>query len=412
MKKLFSVMIAALLVLALSSFVFAADPEPVITLQPQNYTIPSGTTAVYRVEAEGTNLMATWYIEFMGETFDMTPEMGSEQWRAYVGEGTGATRDDENKNIFYLNLVNVKSELSGAKIWCEIEDGHYLVRTDPVYVTVVDGAAPYPYVRVPSYVRASLGAYTTIECVASPSDSSALSYVWYETPDGSLPGITAIDRGAETNSTLVVDTSAVGVRYYVCMVSTAKGGVTYSSSVKVEVADDGVAVDTKILTAELPAAESGKEYGVKLECSDPSAEFVSYYNPGGATDLEKTGLTLSTSGELSGVAGEVGEYTFSVCAAGNHGEDYATYTLKIVEAGSAEVTGENGDTTDGGNKGEDTKGEGDVAGAPVTTTGSDDGSSPNALPLWVIIVMAAAGVLIGALITILVILLVQRKKKV
>ena len=406
MKKLFSVMIAALMIFALSSFVFAADPEPVITLQPQNYTIPAGTTAVYRVEAEGTNLRATWYIEFMGETFDMTPEMGSEQWRAYVGEGTGATRDDENENIFYLNLVNVKSELSGAKIYCEIEDGHYLVRSDSAYVTVSDGAAPYPYVGVPSYVRASLGENTKIECIASPSDASALSYVWYETPDGDLPGIMAINRGEETKSTLVVDTSAVGVRYYVCMVTTANGGVTYSSTVKVEVVDDGVASDTKILTSDLPVAESGKEYGVKLECSDPSAEFASYYNPGGANDLEKTGLTLSASGELSGVAGEVGEYTFSVTAAGSHGEDYATYTLKIVEAGSAEVTGENGETKD-----DETKGAGDVTGEPVVTVGAEDTSSSSALPLWVIIVMAVSGVLIGALITLIVIILVSQKKK-
>ena len=406
MKKLFSVMIAALMIFALSSFVFAADPEPVITLQPQNYTIPAGTTAVYRVEAEGTNLRATWYIEFMGETFDMTPEMGSEQWRAYVGEGTGATRDDENENIFYLNLVNVKSELSGAKIYCEIEDGHYLVRSDSAYVTVSDGAAPYPYVGVPSYVRASLGENTKIECIASPSDASALSYVWYETPDGDLPGIMAINRGEETKSTLVVDTSAVGVRYYVCMVTTANGGVTYSSTVKVEVVDDGVASDTKILTSDLPVAESGKEYGVKLECSDPSAEFASYYNPGGANDLEKTGLTLGASGELSGVAGEVGEYTFSVTAAGSHGEDYATYTLKIVEAGSAEVTGENGETKD-----DETKGAGDVTGEPVVTVGAEDTSSSSALPLWVIIVMAVSGVLIGALITLIVIILVSQKKK-
>ena len=414
MKKLFSVLVVAMLVAAAILPVFAAGDPPVITLQPQHYTIPVGSTVIYRVEAEGQNLSATWYIEFMGQTCEITQGMASEQWRAYVGEDSGPTRDGNN---FYCNLTKVQPELSGAKVWCVVEDGHYDVASAKAYVMVDENAGYFPNVIVPAHISTYQNAYVSIICDAKSADGSALSYTWYETSTGLLENIIAMDRGGETESYLICDTSSVGTRYYVCKVETASLGTTYSSAVEVEVME-GVANETKITTESIPEAVSGETYGVKIECSDPTAEFGAYYNPGSANELEKTGLTINGAGEISGVAGEPGEYTFTIYAAGDYGEDYATYTLKINEKSAAAEDTKDAEDTNDTNDTEDLtgKGVGDDQGEGIITIGAlnegDGGEGGGSgVPTWMIIALAAAVVIIGALVAVIIIKSVKDKEK-
>ncbi len=82
----------------------------------------------------------------------------------------------------------------------------------------------------------------------------------------------------------------------------------------------------------LPTAYVGEEYYVRIDCGDLDAEFCEYYNPGKANELSKTGLTIATNGVLSGTPKKAGSYTFTICAANDSGEDYATYTLVVKEA--------------------------------------------------------------------------------
>ena len=97
----------------------------------------------------------------------------------------------------------------------------------------------------------------------------------------------------------------------------------------------------------LPTAYVGEEYYVRIDCGDLDAEFYEYYNPGKANELSKTGLTLAKNGVLSGTPKKAGSYTFTICAANEQGEDYATYTLVVKEATENDSTvTEPVDTTD------------------------------------------------------------------
>lgn len=82
----------------------------------------------------------------------------------------------------------------------------------------------------------------------------------------------------------------------------------------------------------LPTAYVGEAYSVKIDCGDPNADFWEYYNPGKPNDLSKTGLIITDRGVLEGTPNKAGSYTFTICAGNDNGEDYATYTLVVMEA--------------------------------------------------------------------------------
>ncbi len=294
MKKIVSIILCALFASSLVFAVSAAGDEPVITLQPQNYNIPVGSTVVYRVEAQGENLTATWYIEFMGQTCEITQGMASEQWRAYVGEDSGPTRDGNN---FYCNLTKVQPELAGARVWCVIEDGHYDVASAKAYVMVDENAGYFPNVIVPAGATVGQNGYLELKCDATSADGSYLSYVWYETPSGELMDMTAVNRGEETDPVLICDTSELGTRYYICMVETASYGRTYSSAIPVEVVagEPIVTENTETETAEAPdtedTAKAPESKGENDETGEPGDD-VSAPPEVGVTTTGEAGSSL------------------------------------------------------------------------------------------------------------------------
>ena len=79
------------------------------------------------------------------------------------------------------------------------------------------------------------------------------------------------------------------------------------------------------------ADDAGKEYvcRVSFYADKAKTEFVDYID---ANELSKIGLTLAKNGVLSGTPKKAGSYTFTICAANEQGEDYATYTLIVKEA--------------------------------------------------------------------------------
>ena len=176
----------------------------------------------------------------------------------------------------------------------------------------------------------------------------------------------------------------------------------------------------------LPTASVGEEYYVRIDCGDLDAEFYEYYNPGKANELSKTGLTLAKNGVLSGTPKKAGSYTFTICAANEQGEDYATYTLVVKEATENDSTvTEPVDTTDPeipteatetiDKTGEVTKPGKDKTEKPKEDVSTDDAaqngdenSDDGSGTIWFIVSIILGVVLIGLVVVI--ILLLKRKK--
>ena len=124
MRKTFCLMLLVIMCCMLTIPAMAASEEPVITLQPQSPNYPEYSVAIYTVKAEGTNLQATWYMEWLGKIYTISDIGGAMQdWEPYAGESYGARKLDDNTFAFIFE--GIEYDLDGAYIWCVIEDGHY-----------------------------------------------------------------------------------------------------------------------------------------------------------------------------------------------------------------------------------------------------------------------------------------------
>lgn len=402
MKKVISLLLIVLLCSMLAVSALAAPEEPVITMQPQSPNYPEYSVAIYTVKATGTNLTATWYIEYQGKTYNASQIGGSMQpWEGYAGESYGAKKLDDNTFCFIFE--GIEAELTGAEIWCEIEDGHYNVVSQVGHIVVGNYGSPPEILSIPASVTVKRGEEAEIRCIAKSSDGSQLNFLWYETGTGKYEDMQAIDRGAETGDYMLCDTRTLGTRYYVCGITTSGGGMAYSSIVEVNVvAETTTAAAPKIQTETLPNAVVGTQYSVQLKCTDPDAEFFPYYNPGTQNDLEEgSWLGLSIDGWLMGTPTKAGTYSFSVCAMGAGGEDYGVYTLSVVETGSQEATEptagtQTTDPTDDTQTKEPTS-ESQNATTPTTEPTTQTEQPEKTIPWWVLVLvgLGAAGLGVG-----------------
>ena len=317
----------------------AAKQEPVITRQLQNFTYPDCAYAEYSVTVNGSNLRCFWYLKYEGKTYnisDMTN--GNEPWEYYAGETYGPT---ESKNGSFVTFTyffgGIESPLDGAEIYPVIEDGHFEVIGDSAIISIKENAAMPPKLAVPAGMEVFKGANLDLYCDASPNTGSPLSYLWYETKTGKLRDIIAINKGAEVSDTLHCDTSSVGTRYYVCMVTTEEGGSAYSSVIPVKVIEQPAIDPPTIKSASVPDAKAGQDYYFKLDCSDPDAVFSIWYDPGKANDFDSTGLSLTQHGELEGTPRTAGVFYFTVMASNDGGEGYQRLKLTVAEGTTIEL---------------------------------------------------------------------------
>lgn len=248
--------ICLLLVLLISCLfvppAMAAQKGPEITLQPQSPNYPEYSVAIYTVKAEGTNLMATWYIDWQGTTYTSSDIGGSKQpWEAFAGASYGARQLDDNTFAFIFE--GIEYDLDGAYIWCVIEDGHYDVSSQKVRISVGNPSTPPEIVSIPVQLTVERGGEAEIRCVAKSPDGSQLSFLWYETDTGRMEDIRAVNRGTETSDYIFCDTSSLGTRNYICQVQTSNGGLTYSSLVPVTVTEKATVPQEPV---ETPAATS------------------------------------------------------------------------------------------------------------------------------------------------------------
>ena len=236
MRKTFCLMPLVIMCCMLTIPAMAALEEPVITLQAQSPNYPEYSVAIYTVKAEGTNLKATWYMEWLGKTYTISDIGGAMQdWEPYAGESYGARKLDDNTFIFVFE--GIEYDLDGAYIWCVIEDGHYSVTSQKNRISVGNENMPPEIVSIPSELTVEQGDLAEIRCVAKTTDGSELSFLWYETDTGKREDIRAVNRGTETADYLICDTNNVGTRNYICLVTSANGGMTYSSVVPVTVTE-------------------------------------------------------------------------------------------------------------------------------------------------------------------------------
>lgn len=237
MKKLvFFLLIAVLACVFCIPAVAATEPE--IVRQIQNSTFVEYDVATYEIKAYGYNLYCTWYMEFEGNVYDISDtSVGVQPWEPYAGETYGALTPEVDGAFATFRYVfrGIGPELDGAKIYAVITDGTHEITSQKAHIRVVDGEGKPPQIIVVSEMVVYEGEMLSLYCQATDPLGGTLSYLWYETPNGELENIIAVNRGAETTDTLTVDTSSYGVYYYVCGVDTSNGGSAYSSVIKVTV---------------------------------------------------------------------------------------------------------------------------------------------------------------------------------
>lgn len=425
MKKLFSILLSILLLFALAVPAMAAT-EPVITQQPQSPTYKEFAVATYSVTVKGQNLHCNWYMSYKGAEYNISDMSGGMQpWENYAGSGYGAnvnTSGDTTTFTYYFEGIG--KELDGCYIYAVIEDGHFDITSNKAYIHVTPYEAAPPTINVPASMEVYQGDVLDLYCSATSPDGSALSYLWYSCSYGKIENIIAVNRGTEDKDTLRVDTSHVGKQYYVCLVTTASGGSAYSSMIPVTVLEKTESGDPpEITTKTLPDAIVGQEYYVKLKCTDPDASFGISYNPGKANEFEKTGLNLTQHGEIEGTPTKAGTYGFLVCAAGENGEGYQVYTLKIKEAEATEpeqteepTESETNETTEATEEPTEALTEAvEPSEAPQateeTTGGDNDGNKINSSGgVWMLFVFLLILLMVLAVPAVVVIIIVMKKK--
>lgn len=301
MRRFISAVIGVLLLLSLVGAGLAAPDAPEITLQPQSPCYPEYSVAMYTVKASGTNLMATWYMEWQGQTYTISLIDDTQQpWEGYTSGSYGARQLDENTFIYVFEGIG--RELDGAYIWCVLEDGHYDVTSQRTRITVGDYGSPPVILEIPAELTVEQGAEAEIRCIAQSPGEQQLSFLWYETTTGRMEDMQAINRGEETTDYLLCDTSRIGTRNYLCMVETSEGGRIYSSIVPVTVTEkapettQAPETTTPETNATIPAGETTPE----TTASTPETQPVTTTAPTVSTTTPTISATEPQVDEVDG----------------------------------------------------------------------------------------------------------------
>lgn len=88
----------------------------------------------------------------------------------------------------------------------------------------------------------------------------------------------------------------------------------------------------KIITNTLPNAKVNETYNVQLESTAANVTYDIYLANDLKNEFDKTNLTITSQGQISGIPSNAGTYTFTVQANDNNSTDIKTYTLVVEEA--------------------------------------------------------------------------------
>ena len=345
----------------------------------------------------GAELSYIWYETATGKLDDMyAVNRGTETFRTYRCDTTQlGTR-------YYL---------------CSVSDGEAAVYSDIITVRVISDSGSRPVVFTADS-EPVVGGQMTVDIQKMTGYDSGIynavlegqiGYEWYR--DGQkVDNVTGTMKFTEADA---------GCFFHVLV----KGyNITLKSE---EFRIEKLILPPQIKTAKLPEATVGEKYTAQLQCyEDVDQEFLVYFNPGKANQFEQTGLTLSEDGKLSGKPAKAGEFTFTVCAANEGGEDYATYTLVVKEPATEPTETTQGATvpTDTAPVPQDSKPvspEEDVlliapapgeTGQSSETTGEDGAPSTSGGLIVIIVVVILLAVLAAAAAAVVIIILVIRRR--
>lgn len=158
-----------------------------------------------------------------------------------------------------------------------------------------------------------------------------------------------------------------------------------------------VAEPPVITTTTLPDAVVGEFYSTKLSCTDGDAVFTAYYNPGKANDLENAGLSVTQHGEIEGTPSAAGTYSFTICASGEGGEGYQTFTLNVLPPETTEPTETTGEKPHGNPKDKFRPGETE---APTIQVDEPLAQESGGMPWWAVLLIALAATGTGVGVTV------------
>ena len=354
---------------------------------------------------------------YLGETLDLycsaTSESGAALTYVWYETATGKIEDifAVNRGTEINDTFRCDTTEYGTRYYvCMVSDGTDNVYSDIISVRVIsENAEDNRPVLFTADSEPIVGGQMTVD-IKKMTDYDAgiynaflegkVGYEWYRDD--------VLLKDAVSGTLKLTEKDAGSVFYVI-----VKGYDISFTSAEFEV--EKVIPEPKIKTKTLPEAIVGEEYSTKVECQDPEAELFIYYNPGKANDFEKTGLTLKANGKITGKPTKAGEYTFTVCASNEGGEDYCTYTLLVNEPATdptetTQPATEPVETTapvvDGVQKPENSIVMAPDASEPVITIGA---AEDNGMAVMIAIVIGLA-VLAAVAATVVVIVLILRKK--
>jgi hypothetical protein len=259
----------------------------------------------------------------------------------------------------------------------------------------IQSSAPPMVLRTTAVNDGAVGMYYSFKFEAS-DPGAEFSLYRSSAPDG----LTLAKDGTLSGTPTKTGTFAMTV---------VASGVGGQASYTYEITIGGEMQVVKIMTESLPNAVVGKAYSTKLECSDKSATFGIYYNPGKSNEFEATGLKLAEDGTISGTPTKAGTYTFCVGAYGMSEDSYKEFTLTVTEDKDENEGGKkkpgNKDKTDRADPTEDvTENKNDK----TEKESKRETSGGVEMPVWAVLLIALGAMLVGV---ILAVILVKSKRK-
>ncbi|MBR2782828.1 MAG: leucine-rich repeat protein, partial [Firmicutes bacterium] len=272
-----------------------------ITTQPVNYTGAVGTTAKFKVVAQGDGLTYQWYYK--------TPSAAS------FSKCTSASGTTANYSI----AVQAKHE--GYQFYCIVKDSHgSSVKTNTVKIFV---GTPLKITTQPSNFTGAVGATAKLKVVAQ---GDGLTYQWYckKTGETSFSKSTLTSATTATLS-LTLQAKHDGYQYY-CKVKDSHGNTVNSSTVKIT-----VGTELKITTQPTNYTGAvGSTAKFKVVAQGDGLTYQWYYKTPSASSFSKcTSAPGTTANYNITVQSKHEGYQFYCIVKDSHGSSVKSSTVKI-----------------------------------------------------------------------------------
>ena len=243
---------------------------PSITTQPANQTVTAGQTATFSVVASGTAPLGY-------------------QWRRNGAAISGAT------SASYTTPATTTSD-SGAQFAVVVSNSTGSVTSDAATLTVTSAPVAPSITTQPANQTVTAGQTATFSVVAN--GTASLSYQWRRN------GAAVSGATSASYTTPATTTSDSGAQFTV-VVSNSTGSVTSNSA---SLTVNPAPVPPSITTSSLPDGTVGVAYSASVSASGGTAP----YSWSLASGSLPTGLSLNSSGGISGTPSSTGPFPFTI----------------------------------------------------------------------------------------------------